>query len=145
MEHFDCVLQPLLKYVLQRYHALNDSTSIFDSKPYDETITKVIMHSRKIKDETVDQLIMSLKSYVSLHSLQKGNEADLADDGLNTNDISSEDFAEEAPINLFGELSVEILKLLKSHSPSQILETYRHLRIGKEYLMTHLCTQFVRT
>lgn len=106
-----------LKYVLQRYHALNDSTSIFDSKPYDETITKVIMHSRKIKDETVDQLIMSLKSYGSLHSLQKGNEADLADDGLNTNDISLEDFAEEAPINLFGELSVEILKLLKSHSP----------------------------
>ncbi|CAI4050846.1 hypothetical protein SKDZ_15G0670 [Saccharomyces kudriavzevii ZP591] len=106
-----------LKYVLQRYHEVNDSMSEFNPKPYEEIIAKVITHSRKIKDETVDQLIMSLKSYGSFHTLQKDNEAGLADDELNTNDISAEDFVEEAPINLFGELSVDILKMLKSHSP----------------------------
>lgn len=31
--------------------------------------------------------------------------------------INSDDLAEKAPINLFGELSVDILKMLKSHSP----------------------------
>ena len=106
-----------LKYVLQRYHQLNNSMSQFDPTIYEEIITKVITHSRKIKDETVDQLIMSLKSYGSFHSLQKDNEAALADDVLNANEIDLEGFAEETPINLFGELSVDILKMLKSHSP----------------------------
>ncbi|EJS41844.1 hal9p [Saccharomyces arboricola H-6] len=106
-----------LKFILQRYHEINGTILEFDPKPYEEIIAKVITHSSKIKDETVDQLIMSLKSYGSFHSLQEDNEAGLADDELNTDDITSDDFTGEPPINLFGELSVNILKMLKSHSP----------------------------
>ncbi|CAI1706652.1 hypothetical protein SEUBUCD646_0O00710 [Saccharomyces eubayanus] len=106
-----------LKYVLQRYHEIGVSIAEFDPKLYDEITAKVIRHSRKVKDETVDQLITSLKSYGSLHSLQKDNDVGITSNELNTSNINSDDLPERASINLFGELSVDILKMLKSHSP----------------------------